>query len=374
MLAHNQREIHTMRAWTFQDTKQLKKLGDKCPWSVGWYEGRSKRSKRIGSKSMAEKFRRKKEGELANNIIEPRSNRIKWTDAKECFLAHTRTHCRPATVVDYTAVVAKFEELVSPKRAKDLTRAAISRYVELRKSERAKEEKSPLSVATINKELRVLRALVNLAEEEELLTKAPTVKLLKEPEREVVFITDEQFADLYEAAESMKRPADRHYQPADWWRALLVFLFTTGWRIGQTMAIHRDHLDLEGAVVFAPAENTKGNRDARIQLTPMAVDHLREIQDFYPMVFAWTNHPDTLSKDFADLKTAAGVEIPGRFHNLRRGFATNNASILPADVLQNIMQHRDASTTRRYINQAERMRQTEIAGLIHCPKLPAKQA
>ena len=55
-----------MKAWTFQDYTQKKKLGDKCPWSVGWIDPQGrKRSKNIGSKSMADKFRRKKEGELA---------------------------------------------------------------------------------------------------------------------------------------------------------------------------------------------------------------------------------------------------------------------------------------------------------------------
>ena len=42
--------------------------GDKCPWSVGWYDASGrKRSKKVGSKSMATKFARKKEGELAAN-------------------------------------------------------------------------------------------------------------------------------------------------------------------------------------------------------------------------------------------------------------------------------------------------------------------
>ena len=52
-----------MNAWKFQDSRQKKKLGeDKCPWSVGWYFEGKKQSKRVGSKSMAEKFRKKTEG------------------------------------------------------------------------------------------------------------------------------------------------------------------------------------------------------------------------------------------------------------------------------------------------------------------------
>jgi hypothetical protein len=43
-----------MNAWLFQDHRQKQKLGDKCPWSVGWVDPDGKRkSKKIGSKSMA---------------------------------------------------------------------------------------------------------------------------------------------------------------------------------------------------------------------------------------------------------------------------------------------------------------------------------
>ncbi len=61
-----------MRAWLFQDHRQKQKLGDKAPWSVGWIDPDGKRcSKRIGSKSLAEKFRRKIEGELAAGLFRP---------------------------------------------------------------------------------------------------------------------------------------------------------------------------------------------------------------------------------------------------------------------------------------------------------------
>ena len=75
-----------MRAWLFQDHRQKKKLGeDKCPWSVGWLDPDGKRkSKQIGSKSMAEKFRRKIEGQLAAGIYQPQS-RKSWKDFRSEF-------------------------------------------------------------------------------------------------------------------------------------------------------------------------------------------------------------------------------------------------------------------------------------------------
>ena len=52
-----------MKAWLFQDNRQKTRLGDKCPWSVGWFDPDGKKSKRIGCKSNAEKFARKIEGQ-----------------------------------------------------------------------------------------------------------------------------------------------------------------------------------------------------------------------------------------------------------------------------------------------------------------------
>jgi hypothetical protein len=65
-----------MKAWIFQDPKQLAKRGtDDCPWSVGWYDPEGKRrEKQVGSKSAATKHQRKVEGQLAAGVY--RSQRL----------------------------------------------------------------------------------------------------------------------------------------------------------------------------------------------------------------------------------------------------------------------------------------------------------
>ena len=68
-----------MRAWLFQDSRQKQKLGDKAPWSVGWIDPEGhRRSQRVGSRSMAEKFARKKEGELAAGLCQSGPQRVTW--------------------------------------------------------------------------------------------------------------------------------------------------------------------------------------------------------------------------------------------------------------------------------------------------------
>ena len=69
-----------MRAWLFQDNHQKKKHGEKkCPWPVGWHGPDGRESKRVGSKSMAEKYRLKIQYELASGLYQ-KENRKSWSD------------------------------------------------------------------------------------------------------------------------------------------------------------------------------------------------------------------------------------------------------------------------------------------------------
>ena len=90
-----------------------------------------------------------------------------------------------------------------------------------------------MSPATINKELRHLRAVFNTAEEWGLLAKAPKVRMIREPERDPEFVDDATFALLYAACESMTLPKAENYTAPEWWRAVLTFAYLTGWRVAR---------------------------------------------------------------------------------------------------------------------------------------------
>lgn len=354
----------TMRAWLFQDSKQKQKLGEKdCPWSVGWYEtnGR-KRSKKIGSKSVAEKYRRKKEGELANNLVDPLSNRAKWSDLKQQFIDHVQARKAQGTAAEYKRSLDVFERLIKPVWVRDLTTATMDRFVQRRKA-----DSTDISPATINKDLRALKALCRKAHRWGELPQLPVFEFLREAQRDPDFITEAQFGDLYKACDKMTRPSLPNCTPEEWWQALLAFAYTTGWRIGQILALRRDDLDFTACTASVRAEDTKGKRDATIEVHPWVMDHLKLVVGFDPLVFTWPHHRRTLSLDFDTLKTEAGIDMPGLFHRLRYGFATNNASKLDRDVLQRVMQHASSATTQRYINMVARMEHSKVADRIHVP-------
>jgi integrase len=376
-----------MRAWTFQDSRQKQKLGDQCPWSVGWLDPDGKRrSKRVGAKSLAEKFRLKKETELAHGIASPRA--VTWAEFRrqhtDAILDGMSPSNREATVIAFQ----HFERIINPKRMQTITTQTVDLYRTRRKREQARAKSSAespaetppkteqgraevatVSLATVNKELRHLRAAFNIAHEWGMIAKAPKFTMEALPRRDPAFVDDAIFAKLYAACSTMARPVQTQCEPQEWWQALLTFAYLTGWRIGEILELRREDINYAEGVAFLPAEKTKGKRDIRVKLPEAVLEHVKRIQSLDELAFSWPHHRSTLHSDFRKLKAAAGVEFPGAFHRLRFGFANSNVDNLPADVLQHLMRHRSASTTRIYINDIERMRRQETGANVHVPAI-----
>ena len=367
-----------MRAWLFQDSRQKAKLGDKCPWSVGWYDhaGR-KRSKKLGAKSIADKYRRKIEGELALRIAEG-PTRKRWSDFRERFTDAIVSLKSTGTANAYKEALDNFERIAKPVYMDAITNETIDVFRARRSRERrrttakpgsdaSKRKTAKVSPATVNKDLRHLRAALRKAYKWGLVPKTPDVELLREPERDPYFIDDAAFAALYDACASMTRPRSQNYPAAEWWRALFCFAYMTGWRISEILDLRRDDVDLETGIATVDAESTKGRRTARVELHAVVIDHLRAIVGFSPFVFDWPHHERLLWTDFTTLKKAAGLDFAGAFHRFRFGFANANVDHVDADILQRLMRHRDAQTTRHYINAAERMKRAGMADRLHVP-------
>ncbi|HEX3999321.1 MAG TPA: hypothetical protein VHX65_12280 [Pirellulales bacterium] len=89
--------------------------------------------------------------------------------------------------------------------------------------------------------------------------------------------------------------AAQGYETADWWRALLVFALTIGWRIEEILQFKRDDLDLDTGAIMTRAATNKGKRDDCDYLPPTAIDHLKRLAHFGPMVFFWPHdHRDAM--------------------------------------------------------------------------------
>ncbi|HTM55353.1 MAG TPA: tyrosine-type recombinase/integrase [Pirellulales bacterium] len=349
-----------MNAWIFQDHRQKQKLGDKCPWSVGWIDPEGKRkSKKVGAKSWAEKFARKIEGQLAAGTYET-ARKKSWSDFRKEFEERGMPGTTHGTKQLARFTFDHFERLVKPARVDAVTTRTIAAYVAARQAETHGKEMKRLSPATVNRELRNLRSIMRKAHKWGYLTKLPEFDFLKEPGRLPTYVTPEHFAKLYANAGAARLPVGVPFDRADWWRGLMVMAYMTGWRIGSLLALRWGDVDLEAGTAVSRAEDNKGKRDQRIPLHPLVVEHLRKLKSFSPVVFVWEHPRRGLFDEFHAIQKAAGVRPEGSkafygFHDLRRAFASLNAERMTADALQSLMQHRDYQTTQRYIAMARQL-------------------
>jgi integrase len=373
-------------AWVYQAHRHKQQLGDDAPWSVGWHdpEGR-KKSKKIGPKSRAEKYARKVEGQIeAGTYSKPKrkSWAAFWQEWKEK-IAPTMSFSN-SEATRYAR--EHFERLAKPTTLLSVTASRIDGYVAKRRLERGLRPKSTVSPATINKELRQLKAALKHAKKWSYIKEVPEFTFLKEPEKLPLYVTPEHFAAIYKACDVAKLPEAQSFAAADWWRAFVVFLYMTGWRVGEPLALKRDDLDMEAGVAITRHGDNKGKRDERVPLHPIVIEHIERIQSFSPVVFPWPYPREALYAQLREIQEAAGIHLTCpdaadhectpycfvySFHDFRRAFATVNAEMMSGDALQHLMRHKNYSTTQRYINMAAQVNRS--AEKLHVPEVLRKK-
>jgi integrase len=146
------------------------------------------------------------------------------------------------------------------------------------------------------------------------------------------------------------------------------------------LGLRREDLDLDAGYAITRAEDNKGDRDDRVKLHPVVVEHLKKLASFAPVVFPWNYDRRTLDVQLDRIQTAAGINLPCSkrhehtdachlysFHDWRRAFATMNATRLTADALQALMRHKSYQTTQVYINLARQV--DDAVDVLHVPEV-----
>jgi integrase len=372
-----------MKAWIYQDDKQVKKHGKaKASHYVGWIDPEgNRRCKSCGpgkdGHRLAEKLRKKREAELLTGTYQSAQKKT-WEEFRKEYEAKVVSGMEESTRRLVLDALNHFERIVNPKRMFAIKTQAVDAFRAKRRTEAGKKKGELVSPATVNKELRHLRAALRKAGRWGYLATAPDFEFEREPKKLPTWVSPEHFAQIYGACDKAKLPRGLPYPAADWWRAVLVVAYMTGWRISEIIALDRSDLDLEAGTAITRHEDNKGERDERVKLHPVVVDHLRKLAAFSRHVMPWNESRRVLQEEFARIQEAAGIRLPCRgkhehsrfcyvygFHDLRRAFATMNADKLTADALQVLMRHKSYETTKRYIDMTRQM--DEAVAALHVP-------
>ena len=335
-------------------------------WAVRWFGENGRRySKSFKSRKEATRFAEGKQNDVRRAAADP----PKSLSLEEFAGEHgdvMKGQVAQATLEDQARALRMFKEHVGGNTALSKVKPHHAEsYV-------ASRLRSGASVATVNKDIRTLKRVFNLAIEPRgylLEGQNPfrSVKQRKQADKPLRYVTHEEFEQVRAATESL------------WWHSLLTLLYTTALRLGEALNLTWADVDFEHDRVRVAAKDQsecllawepKDHESRILPAPPAAIQLLTDLQveaaEGCPYVFvpAWrwdfvrrALEQDTwrdgqrlvnnLGRRLATVRKRAKV-AHFTFHDLRRTCVTNWARTLPAHVTQRLAGHSDIKTTLKY--------------------------
>lgn len=203
-----------------------------------------------------------------------------------------------------------------------------------------------LRPATANHHIKLIRHMLNLAVEWQMLDVNPAsrIHMFDEDNKEERYMNDVQLSNLLEV---LRTDSARSVC------LITMFLLATGCRLGEVLSATWQQIDKEKRVFRVSASNSKSKRMRPVPLNDTAIEVLNQLdtQGVYAHLFInkKTKKPYVnIAKVWDKLRNKAGLPHL-RLHDLRHQAAShliNSGSSLY--IVQQILGHSDPSVTQRY--------------------------
>ena len=231
-----------------------------------------------------------------------------------------------------------------------ITADRVSHYKVMRAMDKTRGGKA-VSPATVNRELAVVRHLLRLAVEEwGWLDKVPAVRLLKEPEGRLRFLTGDEIARLLAACAESQNPQ---------LHAVVVVALNTGMRLGEIMGLVWERVDFSRGVILL--ERTKSGRRREVPMNEAADAALHALPG--DKIEGRVFRRGSIRTAWENAVERAGLD-GFRFHDLRHTFASHmvmrGANLVE---LRDILGHADLKMTMRYSYLAPEHKRAAVARL-----------
>jgi integrase len=237
------------------------------------------------------------------------------------------------------------------KRLRSVTYADLAGY----KSQRLKtpiispktKARRQRSIASVNRELALLRNMLNVALQNGWILKnpfhggPPLINLADEKKRQRILTRDEERLLL-----------DACAGPRAHLRPLLVCALDTGMRQGEMLKLLWRDVDLENRIITIQSFNTKTMKERHVSMTARLADELLRLWEASPkdggvLVFGILSN---VKRSFMSVRKIAGL-TDVRFHDLRHSHASRlTASHIPLAEVGRVLGHSQVNTTFRYVN------------------------
>ncbi|MFC1482272.1 tyrosine-type recombinase/integrase [Myxococcota bacterium] len=227
---------------------------------------RVRRTSPVQTRRGAEQFERQIREEILNPTPEVEQKEVPTLNAfaDEFIETYAETNNKPSEVESKRSILnIHLTPILGRLRLDRIGLREIEKY----KSRKLKEG---LAKKTVNNHLTVLRRLLAVAVEWELISHVPQIKWLKAPKPDFDFLTFEEAEQLLEGAE------------VEWWCMIFTAL-RTGLRLGELLALRWEDIDLPGgrlivrqAVARGIVGTPKSHRPREVPLSDKTVQALRE--------------------------------------------------------------------------------------------------
>ncbi|MBI4641426.1 MAG: site-specific integrase [Candidatus Tectomicrobia bacterium] len=199
--------------------------------------------------------------------------------------------------------------------------------------------------ATINRQLTILRRMLNLAKKRLMWVKeVPSVEM--EPNADVKrtrYLSFEEYHKLLDCCE-------------EWLKPIVIVAAWTGLRQGNLLHLRRDQVNLFVRTIMIEGDETENREPLIIPIATPAFEVLKAAMKVSrlqsPYVFCREDgrpyYQQMVFKHFRKTLKRAGTQN-FRFHDLRHCFASwNRQAGVDLDTLADLMGHKDTRMTRRY--------------------------
>lgn len=318
-------------------------------------------------KKEADRLAAKLEMELRNKASND-PTKISWEDFRQRYEEEHLPGLAKRTVEKTSSILDRFENEMNPNRLSGIDERMLSHYV---KSLRSGENSKKLAESTIQSHLAHLKALLNWAKDQRIISETPIfpkIKRARNTRGQKIMkgrpITLEEFERMLEVVPQVVGEAN-----TEQWRFYLRGLWSSGLRLSESLEFYWDqqdklHLTTSGrfTMMKIPCDLEKGHKDRMLPLAPDFVRLLKTIPKNMqtgrvfklPRVDGKEGEPtpDRVSKIISKIGAKANVVVDTKktasAHDLRRSFGERWASdVMPAQ-LREVMRHASTQTTMDY--------------------------
>jgi len=216
------------------------------------------------------------------------------------------------------------------------------------------------SPTTANKFRNHLLALWRYAARKGHVGQFPDVQRLKEFKHLPTAWTAEQIATLVETAFRGRwlRKSRAHTSVCEipsnlWFTGILLWTYDTGCRIGATLQVRVDDVNLDTGRALVRAETQKQHADQVFHLDRSTCAVLRQFAHVErALLFPWDRDPGMIYRDFREILKLAELPTTRRdlFHKIRRTAATMSELHVGRGTATALLGHSSANVTRGYVD------------------------